>query len=29
MNIVVPPNTAVLGTVEKPAVIRNRGIGRD
>ena len=25
----VPPNTAVLGTGEKPAVFRNGGIGRE
>ena len=27
-DTVVPPNTAVLGTGEKPAVFRNGGIGR-
>ena len=28
-STVVPPNTAVLGTGEKPAVFRNGGIGRE
>ena len=28
-NTVVPPNTAVLGTAEKPAVFRNSSIWRE
>ena len=28
-NTVFPPNTAVHGTAEKPAVFRNGGIGRE